>query len=211
MEVHIEYTEGILSGEVRRGTKHTKNGVLLLHPHPRYGGDMDNHIVVTLEDILSRFGLTTMRFNFRGTSSSSGQYSGPRGALLDAQEASEFMRLELEVEKIGVIGYSFGGSIALGLATLIDAEFLVTFSASLSLLLETGVAIEELKRIVCPVLLLHGTSDRVVPFSDMHNISQKIGGLVERVTSESEGHFYTRTLPELSKEVVKFVSKVWKL
>ena len=39
---------------------------VVLHPHPLYGGDMDNHVVTSLVGGLNALGATTLRFNFRG-------------------------------------------------------------------------------------------------------------------------------------------------
>ncbi|MHA1908863.1 MAG: alpha/beta hydrolase, partial [Candidatus Thorarchaeota archaeon] len=107
------------------------------------------------------------------------------------------------------IGYSFGGSTALGLAQNTELDFLVTISASLAILKESELDSEKLDRIKCPTLLIHGADDRVVPFSDMGVLSQKIGGNVDSHAISQEGHFYTNSLNSVIRETMKFVNTIW--
>lgn len=82
---------------------------VLCHPHPLFGGTMDNRIVVLLRRVLWELGLGTLRFNFRGVGQSEGSYGGGGGeaddlrAVLDLTERGDHA-------SDGVIlgGYSFG-------------------------------------------------------------------------------------------------------
>ncbi len=170
---------------------------------------MNSHVVRFLEEALSSIGLTTLRFDFRGTGSSVGQYSGLNGSIIDALSAITFMKEELDVEQLGVIGYSFGGSVTLGLITRMKPDFIVTMSASLNLLSESGVDPDNLNRFNNPALLIHGDNDKVVPFSDMDIISSKLEDAVESFIVESEGHYYTTSMSSVILRVVAFMHRVW--
>ena len=59
----------------------------MCHPHPQYGGDMDNHVVTDLVPHAQRAGVATLRFNFRGTGHSTGSYAHGVGEADDARAA----------------------------------------------------------------------------------------------------------------------------
>ena len=103
-----------LEGRVRDG-----DGVLVavvLHPHPQYGGDMDNHVVVALCEALAGEGASTLRFNFRGTGRSSGAFDNGQGEAADARAAIGLMRDRAPDARLVLVGYSFGAMIAAGIA-----------------------------------------------------------------------------------------------
>jgi alpha/beta superfamily hydrolase len=58
-------------------------GVVVCHPHPQYGGDMNNNVVMALCRSLTDRGMAALRFNFRGAGRSSGSYDGGRGEARD--------------------------------------------------------------------------------------------------------------------------------
>jgi len=87
-------------------------GALVCHPHPLYGGSMDNNVVLALEETYRRRGWTTLRFNFRGVGQSTGTYGDGDGEAEDIMCARHFM-LERDVQRIHLAGYSFGAWAAL--------------------------------------------------------------------------------------------------
>jgi hypothetical protein len=82
---------------------------VICHPHPQYGGDMDNGLVVAVADALVGAGLTTLRFNFGGVGASEGGYGDGREEQCDvgAAEAALAARVP-KATPIVVVGYSFG-------------------------------------------------------------------------------------------------------
>ena len=88
-------------------------------------------------------------------------------------------------------------------------SFIVAASASVSLLIDSETDIESLKSVTCPILLNHGTNDRMVPFSDMDQISSYVGGPVECIPYTSEGHFYFHSMHKLGESVESFVRSCW--
>jgi alpha/beta superfamily hydrolase len=65
---------------------------VVCHPHPQYGGDMDNSVVVATAAALGRRGIATLRFNFRGVGQSEGSYGEGVAELGDARAAVERLR-----------------------------------------------------------------------------------------------------------------------
>jgi alpha/beta superfamily hydrolase len=103
-----------LEGRIREGDGAV--AAVVLHPHPQYGGDMDNHVVVALSDAFASQGASTLRFNFRGTGRSSGVFSDGTGEAADACAALAFMRERAPDARLVLAGYSFGAMIASAIA-----------------------------------------------------------------------------------------------
>ncbi len=94
-----------LQGLVESGSKNC--GAVITHPHPLYGGDMNNHVVAIIRQAFLKKGYTTLRFNFRGTGSSQGRFDNGIGEQADLAAAISFLR-ERGLTKIALAGYSFG-------------------------------------------------------------------------------------------------------
>lgn len=95
-------------------------GVVVCHPHPLYGGDMDNSVVRAVCAALVSKGLATLRFNFRGVGSSQGTFDQGAGEQEDLRGALAFLALQpsLDPARLGVVGYSFGAIVALAVAAV---------------------------------------------------------------------------------------------
>ena len=88
--------------------------VVVCHPHPLYGGDMNNNVVTAVCSALARGSIAALRFNFRGVGNSSGSFSDGSGEKDDLRAALDFLCTlkEIDKRKIGLAGYSFGGMAA---------------------------------------------------------------------------------------------------
>ena len=87
---------------------------VLCHPHPLHGGNMYSHVIGGLFTGLPRQGISTLRFNFRGTSGSEGRHDGGNAERLDVLAAIEhFEHAEAEAQPVILIGYSFGALVSL--------------------------------------------------------------------------------------------------
>jgi alpha/beta superfamily hydrolase len=177
----------------------------MMHPHPLYGGDMYNPVVTTLERVLLEVGYTTLRFNFRGASTG---YAGVAGAVVDAASALEVFASR-GFDEFGYVGYSFGGSTALRLASETSPLFLITLSASSGLVTEEQFELSRLAEVKCPAMMFHGRSDQMVPSEDLVTLSSRLGAdIVEVLFLDGEGHFYQRTLTEVAKKVREFLERL---
>ncbi len=86
-------------------------GAIITHPHPLYGGDMINPVVESIAQTFNRKGISTLRFNFRGTGNSGGQYDEGVGEQEDILGAVEYL-LGCGISTIYLAGYSFGAWVA---------------------------------------------------------------------------------------------------
>src|SRR5437870_10480649 len=88
-------------------------GVVICHPHPLYGGDMDNPVVVRVAEVCRQLGLATLRFNFRGVGASTGQHGQGRDERHDVTAAlAHFASVLPSDAPLGLAGYSFGAAVA---------------------------------------------------------------------------------------------------
>lgn len=107
--------EGVL---YRPGAQDQRPGVVVCHPHPQYGGSMDNNVVSALCDALAERHITTLRFNFRGVGRSEGRYGGGDEEQSDVLAALAFLASHpsIDAERIGLAGYSFGARVSIAVA-----------------------------------------------------------------------------------------------
>ena len=82
---------------------------VITHPHPLYGGDMHNNVVMAARDAAIRAGFSTLRFNFRGVGRSEGLHDNGRGEIDDLKVA-----LAAAGERPILLAYSFGAWVASG-------------------------------------------------------------------------------------------------
>ena len=87
-------------------------GVVICHPHPLYGGDMENPVVVRVQEVCAGLGLATLRFNFRGVGASGGVHAGGVGEQDDASAALDALAKAIGAGVLAIAGYSFGARIA---------------------------------------------------------------------------------------------------
>ena len=86
-------------------------GVVITHPHPLFGGSMDNNVVQTVERAFHRRGFATLCFNFRGVGRSTGTYGQGEAEVEDVAAALDFLR-ERTPGPPYLVGYSFGAFVA---------------------------------------------------------------------------------------------------
>jgi alpha/beta superfamily hydrolase len=112
--MHVTFASGALTleGDLTLPTGATRAAVIC-HPHPQYGGDMNNSVVRALARVLEDTGHATLRFNFRGVGASEGAYAGGVGEAQDAQAAVSCVRERAGVQAVTLAGYSFGAMVAL--------------------------------------------------------------------------------------------------
>ncbi len=134
---------------------------VICHPHPLFGGSMDNKVVYTLARALQQRGCVAVRFNFRGVGQSGGVHDQGKGELDDAATVLAHAQESYPGLPVVLAGFSFGAFISLVLAARETPRALVTVAPPLSY-----VAPTELVRPDCDWLLVHGAADDVVDCAD---------------------------------------------
>jgi uncharacterized protein len=115
-EIIINGSEGRIEGRYHHSEIKGAPVVLILHPHPLYGGTMNNKIVYRLYHIFAQNGFSVLRFNFRGVGKSQGKYDEGIGELTDAATALDWLQTQNpDASTCWISGFSFGAWIALQL------------------------------------------------------------------------------------------------
>ena len=135
--------------------------VVVCHPHPLYGGSMDNNVVGSVCDALAGAGFLTLKFNFRGVGASQGQHTGGPGEAEDVAAALCFLetRREADKERLGLVGYSAGAAYSNKLAAQ-DSRVKVYTAVSPPFMMDGFTALKNCPK---PKLLITGGLDDFCP------------------------------------------------
>jgi uncharacterized protein len=94
-------------------------GLVLCHPHPLHGGDMENNVVRAFTAAFTAAGFAVLRFNFRGVGKSTGRYAEGVGEQGDAKAALTWIAAQpgVDTAQLFLAGYSFGARVTLAVAS----------------------------------------------------------------------------------------------
>lgn len=180
--------------------------VVVCHPHPRHGGDMDNVVVSALVRYLGAAGIAALRFNFRGVGMSEGTFDGGSGEIKDAVEAMSFLSLQEEIDpsRIGLAGYSFGAAVALIASTYGDAAQAIASIACPSRIFNEMGAHEMLQ----PKLLICGEHDHDFPAAQFAFQAKRYTDPKQIELIQKADHFFGESLDYLG-EITGSFFKEW--
>jgi alpha/beta superfamily hydrolase len=108
-----------------------EGAALICHPHPNYGGTMDNKVVYMLSRACDRAGLAALRFNFRGVGQSEGEFGVGRCETDDCLAMAALLKATLPEARIVLAGFSFGAFVSLRAAHQIKPVQLVSVAPPL--------------------------------------------------------------------------------
>jgi alpha/beta superfamily hydrolase len=184
-------------------------GIVLCHPHPLYGGDMDNPVVIRCQEVCAALGLATLRFNFRGVGRSTGSHAQGVAERLDVVAALAELRKALGTDKIGLIGYSFGAAVAAHVATT-GAKLAGLGLIAPPLALEDLALPPPLRRLSSSILVVAGTLDEYCPPTALRKVSEQFANAQIRIV-EGANHFFFGKLFPLGETVAAWVRSVFGL
>ena len=195
--------EGILAVPEGSGPFPT---VIVCHPHPLYGGSMDNNVVDSLSETLTQASLVSFKFNFRGVGGSQGESGQGMGEQEDVEAAISFISTveEVDSERIGLAGYSAGAGFAFPVG-FNDARIKALAAVSPPLPM---FDFDFLKRCLKPKLLILGSRDSFIPSGEFLEFCQGLPEPKECESIEGADHFWWGYEPGLAAKVVAFFIKV---
>jgi hypothetical protein len=162
------------------------------HPHPLYGGSMQNKVVHTLARACQDQGVTSVRFNFRGVGGSAGKHDDGVGESEDAAAVADFAMRATGAARLWSLGFSFGGFVAYRLATQRSAGALVTVAPPVQRFDFTRLPVP-----ACPWFVAQGDADDLVDHERVLAWTQSLNPAPEVKILRGAEHFFHGRLTEL--------------
>src|SRR5438874_6172440 len=207
-ELIISGPAGRLEARYHHETPTNSPIALILHPHPQFGGTMNNQVVYALYYMFVERGFSVLRFNFRGLGLSQGYFDNGPGELSDAASALDWLQLQNpDARSCWIAGVSFGTWIAMQLLMRrpeIDGFICVAPPANLydfSFLAP------------CPSsgLIVHGDKDAVVPPKDVSGLVEKLktqkGIVIDQKVIPGANHFFDSKVETLMQAITVYLDK----
>jgi alpha/beta superfamily hydrolase len=193
----IEGPAGALEAVVEEPAAAGSSYAVVCHPHPLYGGTMDNKVVTTVARALNDAGMPTVRFNFRGVGASAGAYGEGVGETADADAVASWDAKRWAGQGLVLAGFSFGAYVMLRLAQQRVPRYLVAVAPALELFDAFGMAAPR-----CPWLVVQGDADDVVDPAKIINWVNGLDPKPRLVVLPGAGHLFHGRLRELRDAVV---------
>lgn len=174
----------------------SSSGYVVCHPHPLYGGDMDNPVVVRAAEVARAGGAATLRFNFRGVGKSGGVHDSGQGEREDVKAAVTALAARLPSgSRIGIMGYSFGAAMAARAARPDSPEAPLALIAPPLSMYDLGFLQAGPGRI----LLVAGSADPYCPLEALHRLAALTAA--ETRVIEGADHFFFGKLYPLGEAI----------
>jgi alpha/beta superfamily hydrolase len=186
---------------------------VIAHPHPLFGGTMDNKVVTTLMRAFVEAGAATYRLNFRGVGASEGAHDEGRGEADDMLQVVEHARREFPSLPLYLAGFSFGGAVAVRVSGRVDFAQLVLAAPGFRRI--TGQGMGDApdphdaslgapgRHTAANTVVIHGDLDETVPLAD--SIAWASVREVPVVVVPGGEHFFHRKLHILREIVARWV------
>ncbi len=183
-----------------------RRGVVVCHPHPLYGGDLDNPVVAAVVSACAAAGLATLRFNFRGVGASGGAWDEGRGEQDDVRAALTHLRGCLAPgATVALAGYSFGAAMAAAVAadgTRLAGLALVAPPLAMRPWQPRGpLAVDG------PLLLVAGGADEYCPRDALLTLGRALAGATVTVVDDAD-HFFATGLGRLADAIATWASAI---
>ena len=184
----------------------TPRGLALIgHPHPLFGGTMDNKVVHTLTRAFVALGYAAVRMNFRGVGASEGAYDEGVGETDDMAQLLTHMREQYPDVPFALAGFSFGAFVTSNAFAMLHVE------RELDALVLVGVAASRFNVAPIPAeahlktLVIHGEQDDTVPLTAALDWARP--QILPVTVIPGVGHFFHGQLPLLKSLVVRHLGQ----
>jgi alpha/beta superfamily hydrolase len=180
--------------------ENTPRGIALIaHPHPLYGGTMDNKVVQTLARAFIAVGYLSVRMNFRGVGQSGGTHDAGLGETDDMALLHSHMSAQFPELPIVLAGFSFGTFV---LAQLQERLIAQAIPAQRLVLVGCAAGKWVMPSVPSDTLLIHGELDDTIPLSDVLDWARPQDLPV--IVIPGADHFFHRKLHHIKQLVIDY-------
>jgi alpha/beta superfamily hydrolase len=205
-EVILTGGAGRLEGSYSPGKVDNAPIALILHPHPKAGGNMNNAVTVQLYRVFMKRGFAVLRFNFRGVGKSQGEFDSGIGELADAASALDWLQTtNPSASQCWVAGYQFGAWIGMQLLMRRpETDGFISVSPPTNVYDFSFLA-------PCPAsgLFLHGSNDGVATPQEVERVVAKLrtqkGISIAYELVDGASHYWTDHLNDVEERVAHYL------
>ena len=207
-EVILTGASGRLEGRYAQPKVDNAPIALILAPHPKAGGHMNNPVAVQLYHLFMKRGFATLRFNFRGVGKSQGEFDSGIGELADAATALDWLQTtNPTASQCWVAGYQFGAWIGMQLLMRRpETDGFVSVSPPTNVYDFSFLA-------PCPAsgLILHGSGDTVATPVEVERVVAKLrtqkGISIAYELVDGANHYWSDHLPAVEQHVGHYLDQ----
>lgn len=196
----LEGPGGTLEAALEGDTDNPAMIAIVCHPHPLFGGTMDNKVVTTLARAARDAGAAVLRFNFRGVGNSQGAFSDGIGETEDLIAVHRWLTREFPDRPLWLAGFSFGSFVAARGAEVLAANGQAPKALMLVAPPVHHFDFEGIETAGCPVTVVQGEDDEVVPAEQVFRWAGQTPLTPDLIRFPDSGHFFHGKLVDL-KEV----------
>lgn len=180
-------------------TKNQRGIAVIAHPHPLFGGTMNNKVIHTLFNTVFELGYISVKFNFRGVGKSEGVYDEGIGEVEDVMAVTEAIQNHFTIQHgdqpLLLAGFSFGGAIQAHVAQHLKPQKLILVAPSV-VHFNAPPVIDHTEN----TLIIHGDQDDVVPLQSVLDWAAPQSQPVVIVSGAE--HFFHGRLLDIKRAVV---------
>jgi alpha/beta superfamily hydrolase len=172
---------------------------VVCHPHPLFGGTMDNKVVTTLTRTFKELAIPVVSFNFRGVGQSEGVHDEARGEVDDLLAVIAWAAQQTHAKHVYLAGFSFGSYVV-----AVGASRLTSVQLQQLVLVAPPVhhyAFNQLTLPIAQTLVIQGDADEIVPAQDVFTwVAQQQLSVIKFANCS---HFFHGRLVELRQTLLE--------